>query len=409
MRKQGILYFYCEIINTDLSIQAFYFCIYCFAMRKERICFMKNSEYTQQINSLENGEIHLFAAANTYKGFRSCFEEIFEKSGLEKVYILKGGPGVGKSTLMKKAAFTASEKGMNPIYYHCSSDPGSLDGVIVPEKGCAILDGTAPHVFDPVYPGARDIIVNLGQAWNLDVLNQHKKSIIHLSDNKGMCYKAAYRLLSAAKSTDDEMREIGGRCMNTRKASVAAARIAAKHFGKNGSGKIKTVVCDAISCYGEVRYFCYEKQAEILYFVKDIKSTAGFFFDRLYDYALRSGIEMYAGIRPLCPDEKVCLYFPGIGMCISMYDDDFCRELDKKAKTYKIINLARFFDADKYRALRSKYKFAEKCYTALKEAAFGELAKAGAYHAELEQIYGKATDYKRVSEIGDSIINEIFS
>lgn len=370
---------------------------------------MENTEKTQQINNPDNKCEHFFAAANTYKGFRSYFEEVFEKAGLERIYILKGGPGSGKSTLMKKAALSAEEKGMNPIYYHCSSDPESLDGVIIPEKGCAIIDGTAPHVFDPAYAGARDIVVNLGDAWDTDVLRKNKKSIIDLTDNKSICYKAAYRLLSAAKSTEDELCSIGEKCMNSRKASVAAARIAAKHFGKSGSGKTKTVICNAISCAGEVRYFCYEKQAEILYFVKDIKSTAGFFFDKVYDCAKRSGADMCVGISPLDPDRKVCLYFPGTGVCISMYDDEFCRELDKRAKTYKIINLARFFDADKYRTVRSKYKFAEKCLFALKEASFGELAKAGEYHAKLEQIYAKATDYKIVSGIGDKIIYDIMS
>ena len=36
--------------------------------------------------------------------------------------------------------------------YFCSSDPESLDGVAIPEKGAALMDGTAPHVYDPVLP-----------------------------------------------------------------------------------------------------------------------------------------------------------------------------------------------------------------------------------------------------------------
>ena len=43
-----------------------------------------------------------FGAANGYSGFRSQFGEIFNSHNMEKLYILKGGPGTGKSTLLKR-------------------------------------------------------------------------------------------------------------------------------------------------------------------------------------------------------------------------------------------------------------------------------------------------------------------
>ena len=41
-----------------------------------------------------------FTCANSSVGFVSFFEQNLD--GLENIYILKGGPGTGKSTLMKK-------------------------------------------------------------------------------------------------------------------------------------------------------------------------------------------------------------------------------------------------------------------------------------------------------------------
>ena len=74
--------------------------------------------------------IHYFAGANTVQGFYSRFEEI--PRDCQRVYYIKGGPGVGKSTLMKRVAQRAQEKGLEAEIFHCSSDPDSLDGVALP-------------------------------------------------------------------------------------------------------------------------------------------------------------------------------------------------------------------------------------------------------------------------------------
>lgn len=161
---------------------------------------MNNKPYVQEINDLQNKCAHYFAAANTYKGFESFFDEIFNTEKLERIYILKGGPGAGKSTLMKKAALTAQSKGLTPTCFHCSSDPLSLDGVVIKEIKTAILDGTAPHVFDPKYAGAKEIIVNLGEAWNLESLARDCAEIVSLTSGKSKRYRAAYRLLDGAKA-----------------------------------------------------------------------------------------------------------------------------------------------------------------------------------------------------------------
>ena len=52
---------------------------------------------------------HYFACGNTAKGFQNFFESNLDD--LQKVYILKGGPGTGKSTLMKKIGKKYLKKG----------------------------------------------------------------------------------------------------------------------------------------------------------------------------------------------------------------------------------------------------------------------------------------------------------
>lgn len=83
-----------------------------------------------------------FIGANTSAGFVNYTDEIL--CGLDRVYIIKGGPGTGKSTLMKRFAAYAEEWGHTVERYFCSSDSDSLDGVVLRDAGTGIIDGTAP-------------------------------------------------------------------------------------------------------------------------------------------------------------------------------------------------------------------------------------------------------------------------
>ena len=86
-----------------------------------------------------------FLGANTAGGFVSRFDQLHTDRRVKKLVILKGGPGCGKSTFMKKLRATAAELGADTECYPCSSDPASLDGILIPAAGLAIVDGTAPH------------------------------------------------------------------------------------------------------------------------------------------------------------------------------------------------------------------------------------------------------------------------
>lgn len=68
---------------------------------------------------------------------------------LPKRFFIKGRPGSGKSTMLKKLVGEAEKRGYDAEVYHCGLDPHSLDMVILPEKGVAIFDSTAPHEYYP--------------------------------------------------------------------------------------------------------------------------------------------------------------------------------------------------------------------------------------------------------------------
>ena len=73
-----------------------------------------------------------FAAANSEHGFENHFPALFSAgAGADALYIVKGGPGTGKSGLMRRVARCAGEAGWQVVFLLCSSDPASLDGLLL--------------------------------------------------------------------------------------------------------------------------------------------------------------------------------------------------------------------------------------------------------------------------------------
>ena len=89
--------------------------------------------------------VEYFLGANSSAGFFSLYDQLIDPETAARIYILKGGPGCGKSTLMGMVAKELERVGEQVEYILCSGDPDSLDGVVVPGLGVAIVDGTAPH------------------------------------------------------------------------------------------------------------------------------------------------------------------------------------------------------------------------------------------------------------------------
>ena len=122
-------------------------------------------------------------------------------------YILKGGAGTGKSTLMKRIAerFANTE---DVTRYFCSSDPDSLDAVVLHSSKAVIIDGTAPHVFDPKYPGVCQKIVDLGFYWDKNMLAKNSDRIIKASDSNKQLVKDKLNSMSFMPVRVDSVQEV---------------------------------------------------------------------------------------------------------------------------------------------------------------------------------------------------------
>ena len=140
---------------------------------------------------------HYFLSANSCDGFLNNYKYLNSKNAKDFTFILKGGPGTGKSTMLKTIGKHFVTSGYKVEYFHCSSDPQSLDGVRLVDFNISVVDGTAPHIMNTNVPLIDSKIVNLEQFISDDI-QEHTTKINHYLQKKKEHYALAYRYLKVA-------------------------------------------------------------------------------------------------------------------------------------------------------------------------------------------------------------------
>ena len=331
-----------------------------------------------------------FAAANTSDGFYSRFPALFDPlcGRWQRIYIIKGGPGTGKSSFMKRAAEYAEEKGLHVERCYCSSDTRSLDGIRIPEIGTAMLDGTAPHTVDPVLPGAVEEIINLGMFFDVGALREKTDAIRALQEENAAHHLRAKRYLHAAGAMRETVRALLSGAYLSEKASAAADRIV-QRLPVDGEPYADTRLVTAISAQGIVHLPTAEQSGQCIHVTDG--GRASLFFDALTDAAARRGVSYVRYATPLRPAETEGISFPAAG--VTYYSDRFASAEDAPSGGVRPINTGRFFDAEKLAACRARLRFARACEASLTEGACEALAAAGQVHDALEAHYIAAMDF----------------
>jgi hypothetical protein len=201
---------------------------------------------------------HYFPGNNTPLGFFSYYKYILGQREANRIICIKGGPGTGKSTFMKKIGEYFSEKGEDIDFLHCSADENSLDGIVIKNKKIALIDGTSPHITDPITPGAVDRIVNLGEYWNEEGIAVNKNEIIDLNEETSRWYRIAYNYLNAAKSVFRSLEEVYSQALEASEIYRVIADIVEREYGEYDislrPGKVKKFFASGITATGNVNY-----------------------------------------------------------------------------------------------------------------------------------------------------------
>lgn len=198
----------------------------------------------------------LFPGAMGPDGFISCFDHLIDDAVLKRKLILKGGPGVGKSTFMRRLHAALCDGSQPSTLYFCSGDPDSLDAVALPDHGLLILDGTAPHIVDPQIPGARDSLINLGECLDEAAMRPRLSHIKSCMADHAAASRRARACMKAAHSIAKDNAALIAACTDLGKLHRMISVLSASVLSVSGiisqTPRARSVITDAITPKGEL-------------------------------------------------------------------------------------------------------------------------------------------------------------
>lgn len=335
----------------------------------------------------------VFPGNNSVEGFYSFYESGL--GAMEHVYILKGGPGTGKSSFMRHLGESFRDRGFDIELWQCSSDNDSLDGVLIPAYKTAVVDGTAPHTLDPVYPGAKEEILNLGEFWKNSALYKEKDAIVSLTDRISATFDSAYKKLKTAGEWDDRLLSYR---KNDASQENGAEELVKELFGDetqsdrhlfsaavtpNGIVDLTFEICRDI----KKRYFLQGKRG--------LGQQA--YLQTVMSAAKKRCISMDVYHGHIRPEEIVMVILP---------------ELDTVVAAAEVIPSSEMREGDRIisfhgEKVREQEKQAEKERNDALAAASAEIMKAHKLHDELEAYYTAAMDFEGINRLEKIIFQKI--
>lgn len=353
--------------------------------------------------------LNYYAGGNTARGFHSLYDSNLQ--GLDRIYILKGGPGTGKSSLMKKIGNEWATKGFDIQFLHCSSDNSSIDGVIIPALKVGIVDGTAPHVIEPKAPGAVEQYINLGEAWDAVKLAAHKKEIVKLTNQIAHSFKQAYGTFKQALDIHDDWEKIYIDNMDFEKADQLTNKLIQSFFGKiklNKKADVRHRFLGAATPKGAVDFVPnLTEDIAKRYFIKGRpgsgKSTM---LKKIAAAAETRGFDTEVYHCGFDPNSLDMVILRELG--IAIFDSTAPHEYFPSRAGDEIIDMyEQLITPGTDEIYEDKMKPIQAGYKAKMKEAISYLAKAKELHDELEAIYVSAMDFSIVESIQNKIAEQI--
>jgi hypothetical protein len=334
-----------------------------------------------------------FAATNSYNGFISFFDKIFNSTKNNRIFVLKGGPGTGKSSLMRKIETQMNEHGCKCTEILCSSDTKSLDGIIISygDKSISILDGTAPHERDAKIPGAVDEIIDLGACWDKEWLCAKRDTIESLSLEKSRAYSTAYSYLKIAGSASDFIYSIYSKVFNKSKAKFKAESII-KDLKVSTDAEQELLMISAFGKDGDTRLDTLEKMVERRITVGNNRYLTSLFLNEFGNVLKENDIPFIHLPMALDPQQTDCIFIRGGGILL-------CYGIDGEINTNELLSACSIEN--------EQIKCAESIIKIAKEEAKRWFNIASDFHFRLEEIYIQAMHFDKIDEIIEDKIKEI--
>lgn len=347
-------------------------------------------------------QVQYFLGANSAEGFCSFYDTLFHDPRISKVWIIKGGPGNGKSTFMRAMGETAAAKGVEQEAILCSSDPDSLDGVVIPAIGLAIVDGTAPHVVEPPTCGMGSRYIDFSSCYRPG-METARAEILTAQGKNQACYPKVYSCLKAAAVLQRQVEDIARSCVKQEKLDgLADGMISAElpDQGKQGSS-VRWFISGVTPKGFQYRLESINALCKKLYAFSDSFGLSHRLLQRLHTEAVRRGYFCITGHSPLLPERIEQLLIPELGV-------GFLRTAQSMAyhgPTYCQMDLDALADLGEEN--QTHLPFLVCTGKALTQEAIVHLQEAKAHHDALELACRPYVDFAAVSALREQYAAEV--
>lgn len=354
-------------------------------------------------------KVAFFLGANAPSGFYSLYDEMLEPEKARRVFLLKGGAGCGKSSLMGRVAEQLEKAGEPVEYIYCSGDPDSLDAVIFPRIQAAITDATAPHVQEPSLPGVVESYVDLGRFYDHTGLAEKREDIAAATKDYKSHYGRAYRCLTAAAQLMEDNRSLLLTSQLEEKMAKRARGILSREVKKTRRqqpGRMIRRFLGAVSCQGlSCRFDTADAFCSKVYELCDTYGLGAGMLTALAAGAMGAGYDVILCPCPLFPDRAEHLIIPELGLGFVTSTPT----LPYTGRPYRRVRLDAMVDAETMRTYKSRLKFSRKVIASLLTEATGALAQAKAGHDVLEKLYNPHVNFDGVYEQARSVAEELLA
>lgn len=350
---------------------------------------------------------HMFFGGNTPDGFYSCFGNILFPDEARKIIYLKGSSGGGKSTLMRKVGKIFEDKGYLVDYIHCSNNVADLDGICIRDLGISLIDGTAPHICDPLMPGAIDEIFNSGDFIDKSYVEKRAKELLKLQAEKRPYYEKAYRYLKAAYEiylNNSHMRKQALDTVKLERAIEKESEFLREKEIAEKPGRFRKMFSGAITPQGNVNYIdTLIKGLDIIVLKGNDGMGTDIFLEKIKDMAISRGYYVEGLFCSLNVEKLDHLILPELNICYTTVNDYHATSLTKERE----IDFYEFVDSAFLNEYKDEMAYNSKMASELMERAMNMMAGQKVIHDNIESIYIKSMDFDGLNRASESITDRL--
>ena len=343
---------------------------------------------------------HLFLGSNTPNGFVGFYDTVLTKGN--RLFILKGGSGVGKHTFMKKCATIYEEKGYEIEYLHCSNDVDSLDGIIIVELQIAMIDGTNPHRVDPKLPGCFDEIIDLGVFINGNKMEQYKEEVFLLTQEKQKLYASAYHMLHCAYILYQDNNELLQNCMDYNQVNSLVKELVSSFITTEyqSIGETRNIFASSYTSKGYYDYIQTLLDGKKIIGIESSCIFTKILLKKIYEEGITSGYDITVCHSPMDIEKIDHVIFDEFAI-LSIDEYNKYNNVDELHKIDKI------FDQRKWEKIEERIQWNQDKIQILVDKGIEHMKKCSYYHNQLEALYIPEMDFEGVDSLFKKIILKI--